>query len=105
MFWHGISFPLDLCLVHVILEVLKLSSNFMTFELRHLNSMKVSQKAKFGHSIFQVKIKRKQTFQVQQQFQYFEYDMNQTKREESMPSILLQLNFKPLKRTLLNNNS
>ena len=74
-------------------------------EFGHFDSMKVSRKAKFGHSIFQVKIKRKQTFQVQQQFQYFEYDMNQTKHEESMPSILLQLNSKPLKRTLLNNNS
>ena len=40
--------------------------------------MEVSQKAKFGRSIFQLKIKRKQIFQVQRQFQHLEYDMNQT---------------------------
>ena len=52
--------------------------SFISFELRHLNSMKVSQKANFGCSIFQLKIKRKQIFQVRRQFQHFEYDMNQT---------------------------
>ena len=36
----------------------------------------MSQKAKFGCSIFQLKIKRKQIFQVQRQFQNFKYDMN-----------------------------
>ena len=55
--------------------------SFISFELRHLNSMKMSQKAKFGCSIFQLKIKRKQIFQVRQQFGHFvkcriEYDMN-----------------------------
>ena len=45
--------------------------SFISFELRHLNSMKVSQKAKFGCSIFQLKIKRKQIFQVRQLFQPF----------------------------------
>ena len=40
--------------------------------------MKVSQKAKFSRSIFQLKMKRKQIFQVRRQFQHFEYDMNQT---------------------------
>ena len=40
--------------------------------------MKVSQNAKFGRSFFQLKIKRKQIFKLQQQFQHLEYDMNQT---------------------------
>ena len=40
--------------------------------------MKVSQNAKLGHSFFQLKIKRKQRFQVWRQFQHVEYDMNQT---------------------------
>ena len=45
--------------------------SFISFELRHLNSMKMSQKAKFGCSIFQLKIKRKQIFQVRHQFGHF----------------------------------
>ena len=45
--------------------------SFISFELRHLNSRKMSQKAKFGCSIFQLKIKRKQIFQVRHQFGHF----------------------------------
>ena len=45
--------------------------SFIPFELRHLNSKKMSQKAKFGCSIFQLKIKRKQIFQVRHQFGHF----------------------------------
>ena len=45
--------------------------SLISFELRHLNSMKMSQKAKFGCSIFQLKVKRKQLFQVQHQFGHF----------------------------------
>ena len=45
--------------------------SFISFELRHLNSIKMSQKAKFGFSIFQLKIKRKQIFQVRHQFGHF----------------------------------
>jgi len=45
--------------------------SFISFELRHLNSIKMSQKAKFGFSIFQLKIKWKQIFQVQHQFGHF----------------------------------
>ena len=45
--------------------------SFISFELRHVNSMKMSQKAKFGCSIFQLKIKRKQIFQVRHQFGHF----------------------------------
>ena len=33
-----------------------------------------------GAAIFQLKIKRKQRFQVPRQFQHVEYDMNQTLR-------------------------
>jgi len=40
--------------------------------------MKVSQKAKLGRSIFQLKIKRKQ-FQIRRHFQHLKYDMNKTK--------------------------
>ena len=53
--------------------------SFISFELRHLNSIKVPQKAIFGSSIFQLEIKRKQIFQVRRHFQHFQYDMNQTK--------------------------
>jgi hypothetical protein len=52
--------------------------SFISFELRHLNSIKVPQKAIFGSSIFQLELKRKQIFKVRRQFQHFEYDMNQT---------------------------
>ena len=45
--------------------------SFISFELRHLNSIKMSQKAKFGFSIFQLKIKWKQIFQVRHQFGHF----------------------------------
>ena len=45
--------------------------SFIPFELRHVNSKKMSQKAKFGCSIFQLKIKRKQIFQVRHQFGHF----------------------------------
>ena len=45
--------------------------SFISFELRHFNSMKMSRKAKFGCSIFQLKIKRKQIFQVRYQFGHF----------------------------------
>ena len=45
--------------------------SFISFELRHVNSMKMSQKAKFGFSIFQLKIKWKQIFQVRHQFGHF----------------------------------
>ena len=45
--------------------------SFISFELRHLNSMKMSQKAKFGCSIFQLKIKRIRIFQVRHQFGHF----------------------------------
>ena len=45
--------------------------SFISFELRHLNSIKMSQKAKFGCSIFQLKIKRKQIFQVRHHFGHF----------------------------------
>ena len=45
--------------------------SFISFELRHLNSMKMSQKAKFSCIIFQLKIKRKQIFQVRHQFGHF----------------------------------
>ena len=45
--------------------------SFISFELRHVNSMKMSQKAQFGFGIFQLKIKRKQIFQVRHQFGHF----------------------------------
>jgi hypothetical protein len=56
-------------------KIIQISLNevwsFISFELRHLNSMKMSQKANFGCSIFQLKIKRKQIFQVRHQFGHF----------------------------------
>ena len=45
--------------------------SFISFELRHVNSMNMSKKAKFGFSIFQLKNKRKQIFQVRHQFGHF----------------------------------
>ena len=86
-----------LCLVYLIFDMLKLSFSFrfstenisdlkefksllLSFEvkLRHLNSLKVSQNEKFCRSFFQLKIKRKQRFQVRRQFKHFEYDINWT---------------------------
>jgi hypothetical protein len=47
-------------------------------------------------AFFQLKIKRKQRFQVRQQFQHFEYDMNRTLvLTLIMPSIFLGTDFHP----------
>ena len=50
--------------------------SLISFELRHLYSLKVSQNAKFGCSFFSVENKNK--IHVRLQFQQFEYDMSRT---------------------------
>ena len=64
--------------IFVKLEIRSKRIQIGLIELRHLNSLKVSQNAKFGHRFFQLKIKRKQIFQVRRQFQHLENDMNWT---------------------------